>query len=294
MIIYWCIEHVVKFVRGKSVFWTILSPQIEQNKIVLFSIRYIVGYCRKIVDILITHGSDFKLRNNSKQSFVSPPKITPEPYAGIRDITENFVNGKFDQLSHLKRGKFDVLSCFLRDILDILSFCLLSYSMFWRFPVMSHSLFRRFDVLTFRCFVFRCFVRHPKFWYGFEWKMKLGLIQLNNWKRATGDGQWTIKQRITTLDNGTTVDRSWSGRYYKNKNKIHRAFQSLYLTIIITILKDKINASITPNQLSITCNASLVCNMMLLFHRGSIYPSNYSKLNLYVDYAWLLLCAWLS
>ena len=44
-----------------------------------------------------------------------------------RDIKVYFINGKFDQLSHMKSGKLDFLSRILCVILDILSFCLLLY-----------------------------------------------------------------------------------------------------------------------------------------------------------------------
>ena len=42
-----------------------------------------------------------------------------------RDITVYFINGRFDQLLHMKSGKLDFLSRILCVILDILSFYLL-------------------------------------------------------------------------------------------------------------------------------------------------------------------------
>ena len=48
-------------------------------------------------------------------------------YGPKRNINVYFINGIFDQLSHMKSGKLDFLSRILCVILDILSFCLLSY-----------------------------------------------------------------------------------------------------------------------------------------------------------------------
>ena len=46
-------------------------------------------------------------------------------YGPKRDITVYFINGIFDQLSHMKSGKLDFLSRILCVILDILSFVVL-------------------------------------------------------------------------------------------------------------------------------------------------------------------------
>ena len=97
-------------------------------------------------------------------------------------MATNFVNGKYDYLSHLLRGILDVLSRFLCDIFDILSFCLLSHSMFCRFPITLHLIFCLFDVLTFRCFVFRCLVMNlfQSYIVGRDWNKEFAsLLYLN-------------------------------------------------------------------------------------------------------------------